>query len=101
LTAKRLLEHPEFGLRTVGFLDKTPLQLNASTQLPAGASWDLEENRAREPGQQVIFTFSTAPHDVLLGLMIAATSSDLGFSDSALFEKMPARLSIDTSVVCR
>jgi len=33
----------------VGFLDKTPLQLNgASTQLPVlGASWDLEESCAR------------------------------------------------------
>ena len=98
LTAKRLLEHPELGLRPVGFLDKTPLELNgAATHLPVlGASWDLEEivrvNRVR----QVIFTFSTAPHDVLLGLM--SRCHELGLSVSViprLFEKMPAKVSIE------
>ena len=43
-TAKRLLEHPELGLRPVGFLDKEPLDAGKSPRrLPVlGASWDLE-----------------------------------------------------------
>jgi exopolysaccharide biosynthesis polyprenyl glycosylphosphotransferase len=98
LTAKRLLEQPELGLRPVGFLDKTPLELNgASTPLPVlGASWDLEEVVSRYGIRQVIFTFSTAPHEVLLGMM--ARCHELGVAVSLvprLFERMPTKVSID------
>ena len=34
-----------------------------------GASWDLEEVIAERGVQHVIFTFSTAPHNVLLGMV--------------------------------
>ena len=42
MAARRLLEHPEFGLRPIGFLDKEPLG-EESPELPVlGASWDFE-----------------------------------------------------------
>ena len=41
LTAKRLLEHPELGLRPIGFLDKEPMEHHGNgAVLPVlGASW--------------------------------------------------------------
>jgi exopolysaccharide biosynthesis polyprenyl glycosylphosphotransferase len=70
LTAKRLLERPELGLRPVGFLDKDPLDLDDhSTGLPVlGASWDLDRIISEYGVQHVIVTFSTAPHEVLVNL---------------------------------
>jgi len=98
LTAKRLLQQPELGLRPVGFLDKSPLELNGSSMhLPVlGASWDLEEVVHRYRVKQVIFTFSTAPHEVLLDMM--RRCNELGLAVSLvprLFEKMPTKVSID------
>jgi exopolysaccharide biosynthesis polyprenyl glycosylphosphotransferase len=97
LTAKRLLERPELGLRPVGFLDKNPLQLNgSSTALPVlGASWDLDEVVRRYRIKHAIFTFSTAPHDVLLRMV--RRCHELGISVllvPRLFEKMTAKISI-------
>jgi exopolysaccharide biosynthesis polyprenyl glycosylphosphotransferase len=70
LTAKRLLERPELGLRPVGFLDKDPLDLgDHSIGLPVlGASWDLDRTISQYQVQHVIVTFSTAPDQVLVGL---------------------------------
>jgi exopolysaccharide biosynthesis polyprenyl glycosylphosphotransferase len=98
LTAKRLLERPELGLRPVGFLDKNPLQLNghAAGLSILGASWDLEEVARRYRIRHVIFTFSTAPHDVLLRMV--RRCHELGISVSLvprLFEKMTAKISVD------
>src|SRR5947207_2400379 len=60
LTAKRLLEHPEFGLQPIGFLDKEPLDEPGLPAPVLGASWDLE--RVVEPHgvEHVAVTFSTA-----------------------------------------
>jgi exopolysaccharide biosynthesis polyprenyl glycosylphosphotransferase len=98
LTARRLQQQPELGLRPVGFLDKAPISLNgASADLPVlGASWDLEEVVRRHGISHAIFTFSTAPHDVLLRMISRCV--ELGVSVSLvprLFEKIPTRLSID------
>jgi exopolysaccharide biosynthesis polyprenyl glycosylphosphotransferase len=70
LTAKRLLERPELGLRPVGFLDKEPLDLGEhSIGLPVlGASWDLDRIISEHDVQHVIFTFSTAPNQVMVAL---------------------------------
>jgi exopolysaccharide biosynthesis polyprenyl glycosylphosphotransferase len=70
LTARRLLERRELGLRPVGFLDKEPLDLgDDSTGLPVlGASWDLDRIISEYGVQHVILTFSTAPHHVMLSL---------------------------------
>jgi exopolysaccharide biosynthesis polyprenyl glycosylphosphotransferase len=97
LTATRLLERPEFGLQPIGFLDKEPLDDANAIGLPVlGSSWDLERV-VREYGvQQVIMTFSTAPHGVLLRLV--ERCEELGVEVSLvprLFEKMTERLRID------
>jgi exopolysaccharide biosynthesis polyprenyl glycosylphosphotransferase len=70
ITAGRLLERPELGLRPVGFLDKEPLDLGEdSVGLPVlGASWDLDGIISEYGVQHVILTFSTAPHHVMLSL---------------------------------
>src|SRR5919205_2372979 len=61
VTARRLLQRPELGLKPVAFLDKEPLADTESLGLPvAGASWDFDEVVSRYDVQQVIVTFSTA-----------------------------------------
>ncbi len=72
LIARRLRERPELGLRPIGFLDKDPLidQEDGADALPVlGASWDLEQVVQRYDVEQVVVTFSTAPHAVLLGMI--------------------------------
>jgi exopolysaccharide biosynthesis polyprenyl glycosylphosphotransferase len=71
LIARRLRERPEFGLRPIGFLDKDPLiEEDAEDGLHVlGASWDLEQVVQRYDVEQVVVTFSTAPHAVLLGMI--------------------------------
>lgn len=70
LVAMRLAEHPQVGLRPVGFLDKEPLHGGDVTGLPVlGASWDLERIIREERIEHVIVTFSTAPEEVLLRLL--------------------------------
>jgi exopolysaccharide biosynthesis polyprenyl glycosylphosphotransferase len=97
LTARRLIEHPEFGLQPIGFLDKEPLDDAAELGLPVlGSSWDLERIVKEYGVQQVIMTFSTAPHGVLLRLV--ERCEELGVEVSLvprLFEKMTERLRID------
>ena len=70
LVAKRLAEHPEVGLRPIGFLDKEPLHGSDVTHLPVlGASWDLERIVEEKQIEHVIVTFSTAPEEVLVRLL--------------------------------
>jgi exopolysaccharide biosynthesis polyprenyl glycosylphosphotransferase len=96
--AKRLLEHPELGLRPIGFLDKEPRHdVTASSHLPVlGASWDFEQV-VREYGVgQVIITFSTAPNEVLLRMVKRGEELGVGVSlVPRLFEKTTERMTID------
>jgi exopolysaccharide biosynthesis polyprenyl glycosylphosphotransferase len=70
LVARRLHDHPEIGLRPVGFLDKEPLHGADGPELPVlGASWDLEEVIAGRQIEHVVIAFSTAPDEVLLDLL--------------------------------
>ena len=98
LTAKRLLEHPEFGLQPIGFLDKEPMEAQeGGAVLPVfGASWDLDRVVEEQGVQQVIVTFSTAPDDVLLRLF--RRCEELGVNVAfvpRLFEKVAGRLTVD------
>ena len=71
LIARRLRERPEFGLRPIGFLDKDPLidDQDEDGLRVLGASWDLEQVVQRYDVEQIVVTFSTAPHAVLLGMI--------------------------------
>ena len=98
LMAKRLQSQPELGLRPIGFLDHDPMAAaDGEVRLPVlGASWDLERVVAEHEVQQVIVTFSTAPHDVLLRLV--QRCEELGVHVAfvpRLFERMSQRLTID------
>lgn len=98
LVANRLLARPELGLHPIGFLDKAPLMgERESARLPVlGASWDLESIVHRHAVQHVIFTFSTAPHNVLLRMV--SRCHELGVNVSLvprLFEKMTGRIQVD------
>jgi exopolysaccharide biosynthesis polyprenyl glycosylphosphotransferase len=96
LTARRLLEHPEFGLRPVGFLDKEP-RTDPDAKLPVlGASWDLERVIAAHSVEHVVISFSTAPNEVLLGAI--KRCEELGVDVSLvprLFEQVTGRLSVE------
>jgi exopolysaccharide biosynthesis polyprenyl glycosylphosphotransferase len=96
--ARRLIEHPEFGLRPVGYLDKEPLEdVDGTTGLSVlGASWDFDDVVKQYGVGHVIVTFSTAPNDVLLRLVNRA--EHLGIDVSLvprLFEKVTQRLTIE------
>jgi exopolysaccharide biosynthesis polyprenyl glycosylphosphotransferase len=70
LVADRLQNRPELGLRPVGFLDKDPLSVSETQDLPVlGASWDLERVVGMHGIEQVVIAFSTAPDHVLLRLL--------------------------------
>ena len=70
LTAGRLLEHPELGLKPIGYLDKEPLEGDRDDSLPVlGASWDLDRVVAEHGVRHVVLSFSTAPQSVLLAIM--------------------------------
>jgi exopolysaccharide biosynthesis polyprenyl glycosylphosphotransferase len=98
LTAKRLLEHPEIGLQPIGFLDKEPIvDEDGTLPLPVlGASWDLDRVAAQHDVEQVIITFSRAPHEVLLRLV--KRCQELGLQVAfvpRLYEKVTSRLTVE------
>ena len=98
LIAKRLLAHPELGLRPIGFLDKEPMDaLDGVVTVPVlGASWDLDEVILDHGVEQVIVTFSRAPSEVLLRLV--RRCEELGVSVSfvpRLFEKVTGRVTVE------
>jgi hypothetical protein len=96
LVANRLLEHPEFGLRPIGFLDKEPLD-HAESPLPIlGASWDLEQVIEEHGVDHVVVAFSTAPSDVLLRQMQRCEEAGVGISVvPRLYEYMTDRVTIE------
>jgi exopolysaccharide biosynthesis polyprenyl glycosylphosphotransferase len=96
LAAKRLREAPELGLRPIGFLDKPSLTETGNGLPVLGASWDLERVVRDHQVRHAIFTFSTAPHQLLLEMV--SSCHDMGVSVSVvprLFERMTTRVRID------
>jgi exopolysaccharide biosynthesis polyprenyl glycosylphosphotransferase len=98
LVAKRLLSHPELGVKPIGFLDKDPLVAeDDSLPVPVlGASWDLDRVAEQYGVEQVIITFSRAPHEVLLRLV--KRSEELGLQVAfvpRLYETMTSRLTVE------
>jgi exopolysaccharide biosynthesis polyprenyl glycosylphosphotransferase len=96
LTATRLLDHPELGLKPVGFIDKEPLDEPGLPAPVLGASWDLERLIEQHGVEHVVITFSTAPSEVLLREL--QRCEELGVSVSLvprLFERVTERLTVD------
>jgi len=96
LTATRLLDNPELGLKPVGFVDKEPLD---EPRLPVpvlGASWDLERLIEQHGIEHVVVTFSTAPNEVLLREV--ERCEELGVPVSLvprLFERVTERVNVE------
>jgi exopolysaccharide biosynthesis polyprenyl glycosylphosphotransferase len=98
LTARRLLDAPQLGLKPVAFLDKDPLvDPREAVGLPvAGASWDLDAVISQYRIDHVLITFSTAPDEVLLRLVRRCEELGIGVSIvPRLFERVPERHSIE------
>ena len=97
LLAQRLRDHPELGLRPVGFLDKNPIEAEAIPGVPIlGASWDFDRVVAEYDVKHVLIGFSTAPSDVLLRLVRQCEGRGARVSYvPRFFEKMSGRISID------
>src|SRR4051794_28439632 len=98
LIAKRLAEHREIGLNPIGFLDKEPRAAgDDDPTLPVlGASWDLEEVVETHGVEHVVFTFSTAPHDVMLRMVDLCNRRGIRVTlVPRLFERIPKDMSID------
>jgi exopolysaccharide biosynthesis polyprenyl glycosylphosphotransferase len=97
LAARRMLAYPEFGLRPVGFLDKEAREPDDDGSPPVlGASWDLERVVREHAVEQVVVTFSKAPHDVMLRL--AQRCEDLGVRIAfvpRLFDRMNNRVRVE------
>jgi exopolysaccharide biosynthesis polyprenyl glycosylphosphotransferase len=98
LTAKRLLEHRQFGLRPIGFLDEAPLDGDgACAGLPVlGAERDLDRVVERYGVGRVVVAFSTTPHETLLATV--RRCEELGVAVSLvprLFEKMTRTFGVD------
>ena len=98
LTAKRLLEHPELGLRPIGFLDKEPRDPGSDdVDVPVlGASWDLDKVVAEHGVRHVVMTFSTAPGPVLLRVL--KRCQELGVEVSMVprfYEKVAGHIAIE------
>jgi exopolysaccharide biosynthesis polyprenyl glycosylphosphotransferase len=96
LTARRLLEHPESGLRPIGFLDKDPLDEGDDALPVLGASWDLERVVQEHGVRHVVIAFSTAPHHVFLGIVDRCERLGVAVSQvPRLFEKMTDRVTVE------
>jgi exopolysaccharide biosynthesis polyprenyl glycosylphosphotransferase len=98
LIAKRLAEHREIGLNPIGFLDKEPRSANGDgPTLPVlGASWDLPDVVDMYGVQHVVFTFSTAPHEVMLRMVDECNRRGIRVTlVPRLFERLPRDLTID------
>lgn len=97
-TARRLLEHPEFGLQPVGFLDSEPIDLpDAPLPLPVlGGNDDLEAAIARHDVGCVVIAFSNAPDDQFLKLLDQCDRMDIrALVVPRLFERIPSRISVE------
>jgi exopolysaccharide biosynthesis polyprenyl glycosylphosphotransferase len=94
LTANRLLEHSEFGLHPVGFLDSNPVMKEAPLPLPVlGTS--LAQIAEAHDVEFVVIAFSTASHDDFLNLIDECDRMGIrALVVPRLFERVPSRLRV-------
>jgi exopolysaccharide biosynthesis polyprenyl glycosylphosphotransferase len=96
LTARRLLEHPEFGLHPIGFLDPEPLDNGRPLPLPMiGTSWDLESLVQTRGVECAVVAFSSTSHDAFLWLLDECDRLGIqALVVPRLFERVPSRLEV-------
>jgi exopolysaccharide biosynthesis polyprenyl glycosylphosphotransferase len=96
LVARRLLAHPELGLRPIGFVDSDPLEAERPSGLPVLGSQDDLERIVREHGaEHAIVSFSNAPHETQLGIARALQRMRISISIvPRLFEVMPDKIAL-------
>ncbi len=97
LTAIRLLDHPEFGLRPIGFLDAEPMEISGRPlSLPVlGTSGNLERVVASEGVECAVVAFSTDSHDEQLDLLDECERLGIrALIVPRLFERVPSRLQV-------
>jgi exopolysaccharide biosynthesis polyprenyl glycosylphosphotransferase len=96
MIARRLQDRPEMGLRPVGFLDKEPRDSEQGLPPVLGASWDLEKVVREHEVEQVLVTFSTAPHEVLLSMVRRCRAMGIDVAlVPRLFEEVSHRVAVD------
>jgi exopolysaccharide biosynthesis polyprenyl glycosylphosphotransferase len=79
LVGRKLLQHPEFRIRVIGFVDSEPKTMRGDLeQLPIiGSPADIIEIVRRHDVQRVIVAFSNDRHDLLLRLVRSLRDSDV------------------------
>ena len=97
LIARRLLAHPELGLRPIGFVDADPLEVERPSGIPMLGSGEDIERVVREHGvEHAIVAFSTAPHDMQLGISRALQQMKVSISIvPRLFEGVPDKIELE------
>jgi exopolysaccharide biosynthesis polyprenyl glycosylphosphotransferase len=97
LIARRLMAHPELGLRPVGFLDPDPLEVERPSGLPVLGSPEQLDAIVRDHGiEHAIVGFSSATHDVQLGIARALHRMRISVSIvPRLFEGFPDTISLE------
>jgi len=97
LVARRLLAHPELGLRPIGFVDADPLEVESPSGLPVlGSQEELEQVVRRHKVEHAIVSFSNAPHDTQLGISRALQRMRISVSIiPRLFEGVPDKIALE------
>ena len=96
LVARRLLAHPELGLRPIGFVDSDPLEVERPSGLPVlGSQDDLEKIVREHRAEHAIVSFSNAPPVTQLGISRALQRMRISVSIvPRLYEAMPDRIAL-------
>jgi hypothetical protein len=97
LTAIRLLDHPEFGLHPIGFLDAEPMEISGTPlSLPVlGTSANLSRVVGAHDVECAVVAFSTDSHDDLLDLLDECERLGIrALMVPRLFERVPSRLQV-------
>jgi exopolysaccharide biosynthesis polyprenyl glycosylphosphotransferase len=80
ILARRLLDHREFGLQPVGFIDDDPIDFGDRRLPVLGGLAAFERVVTEHRVEHLIITFSRAPHHLLIGLADRAREFDLDVS---------------------
>jgi exopolysaccharide biosynthesis polyprenyl glycosylphosphotransferase len=97
LVARRLLAHPELGLRPIGFVDSDPPEVERPSGLPVlGSQDDLEKIVREHRAEHAIVSFSTAPHETQLAIYRALQRMRISVSIiPRLFEVIPDKIALE------